>query len=70
MSEIQSLKSLRDKLVTRRRKLVESLVSTPADQLTGDAIARIQNAIDAVDRALEDESKTAAGAEDSRRRAS
>ena len=67
MSEIQSLIALRNKLVARRRKIVESLSNTPVDQLTGDSITRIQGAIDAVDRALEDEQHAGANTEESRR---
>jgi hypothetical protein len=63
MSETKSLTALRSKLVVRRRQLVDSQASTPVEQLTGDPIARIQEAIDAVDRALADES-----AEEFRRR--
>lgn len=55
MSEMQKLAALRNKLVVRRRHLVDKLVNTPVDELTGDTMARIQWAIDAVDRALADE---------------
>lgn len=71
MSETQKLTALRDKLVSRRRRLVDSLANTPAEQLTGESIARIQDAIDAIDRALIDEKNAEGGAtDDSRRRAS
>jgi hypothetical protein len=43
--------------VTRRRALVESLHKAPPEQLSGDSIARIQSAIEAVDRAIHDESQ-------------
>jgi hypothetical protein len=70
MSETQKLTALRTKLVTRRRALVDSLAKTPVEQLTGDAMAKIQDAIDAVDRALADEQGNAEpGTDDSRRRA-
>jgi hypothetical protein len=68
MSETQKLTSLRNKLVARRRTLVDHLARTPVEQLTGDAMARIQDAIDAVDRAIADESNAGPGTEDSRRR--
>ncbi|HUN25839.1 MAG TPA: hypothetical protein VMU67_05975 [Steroidobacteraceae bacterium] len=71
MSEIQKLAALRANLVVRRRALVERLMKTPVEQLTGDTIARIQAAIDAVDRASADEQGNAgSGGDDSRRRAS
>jgi hypothetical protein len=59
MSEMKHLTALRAKLVARRRQLVEAEKSIPVEQLTGDAIADIQAAIDAVDRALTDESEEA-----------
>jgi hypothetical protein len=68
MSEIQSLITLRAKLVARRRKLVESLAGTPVEELSGTSITHIQEGIDAVDRALEDEKNAGPNAEDSRRR--
>ncbi len=54
MSEMKNLKTLRSKLVTRRRQLVESQAATPVEQLIIDPITRIQEAIDAVDRAMAD----------------
>ena len=55
MSETEKLTALRDKLISKRRALVESLQKVPAQQLTGDSLARIQAGIDAVDRAIEHE---------------
>lgn len=55
MSETEKLTTLRDKLISKRRALAESLQKVPAQQLTGDSLARIQAGIDAVDRAIEDE---------------
>lgn len=55
MTEHEKLLALRKKLVVKRRTLVTSFTETPPEQITGESIARIQNAIDAVDRALEDE---------------
>ena len=63
MSETKNLTSLRRKLVARRREFVELQANGPLEQLNGDSIVRIQDAIDAVDRALTDESE-----EDFRRR--
>jgi hypothetical protein len=68
MTEIDKLTALRDKLVARRRSLVESLQRTDPEHLTGDSIAQIQDAIEAVNRAIEDE-KRAEPAPDLRRRA-
>lgn len=55
MTEIENLTNLREKLVTRRRSLVASFQKATADRLTGESITRIQSAIEAVDRAIEDE---------------
>jgi hypothetical protein len=55
MTEHEKLLLLRKKLVARRRTLVASFEATPPEQLTGESVARIQSAIDAVDRALQDE---------------
>lgn len=65
MTEIDKLTNLREKLVIRRRALVEGFQKTAPDRLTGESITRIQSAIEAVDRALEDERST----HDARRRA-
>jgi len=59
MTEHEKLLALRKKLVVKRRTLVASFTETPPEQITGESIARIQNAIDAVDRALEDEEQAA-----------
>jgi hypothetical protein len=56
MSEMKNLTALRNKLVARRRQLVEAQINIPVDQVTGNSVASIQQAIDAVDRALTDES--------------
>jgi hypothetical protein len=58
MTESKKLFALRNKLVSRRRTMVESFQTVPSEQLTGNAIARIQSAIDAVDRAIVDERRT------------
>jgi hypothetical protein len=59
--ELEKLKTLRKKLVSRRRALIESLHKVAPEQLSGDSIARIQSAIEAVDRAIEDESRSSSG---------
>jgi hypothetical protein len=59
--ELEKLVILRKKLVSRRRALVENLHKVAPEQLSGDSIARIQSAIEAVDRAIEDESHGLSG---------
>jgi hypothetical protein len=59
--ELEKLTTLRKKLVSRRRALVESLHKVAPEQLSGDSIARIQSAIEAVDRAIEAESSSSSG---------
>lgn len=56
MSEAENLTNLRSKLIARRRQLVATQAGATAEQLSADSIARIQEAIDAVDRAIVDES--------------
>ena len=55
MTEIEKLMRLRSKLIARRRMLVAALVNADVEQLTGDAISRIQNAIEAVNSAITQE---------------
>jgi len=55
MTEIEKLNALRDKLVEKRRSLVGSLQKALPDQLTGESITRIQTAVEAVNKAIEDE---------------
>jgi hypothetical protein len=55
VTEIEKLTNLREKLVIRRRSLVESFQRAAPERLTGDSVARIQSAIEAVDRAIADE---------------
>jgi hypothetical protein len=59
MSETKNLTALRTKLIARRRQIVEMLANSPVEQVMPDSIARIQEAIDAVDRAMADESAEA-----------
>lgn len=65
MTEIEKLTHLREKLVIRRRSLVEGFQKAAPERLTGDSFLQIQSAIEAVDRAIEDEMST----HDTRRRA-
>jgi len=65
MTETKKLITLRNKLVGRRRVIVASFQDASIESLTGDAIARIQNAIDAVDRAILDEKRAEPSSEDS-----
>ena len=62
MTEREKLITLRNKLIVRRRALVESFRHASPEQLTGDSIARIQGAIDAVDRAIEQEMRAESAA--------
>ena len=55
MTESKKLTLLRAKLITRRREIVEHLQTASFDQDSGDDLARIQNAIDAVVKAIADE---------------
>ena len=55
MTHVEKLTSLREKLVVRRRSLVESLQKAAPEQLTGDSISRTQGAIDAVNGAIDEE---------------
>jgi hypothetical protein len=68
MTEIEQLNVLRTKLIEKRRSLVASLQKALPEQLTGESITRIQGAIEAVSRAIEDEMR-AESTHDSRRRA-
>jgi hypothetical protein len=65
VTEIEKLTNLREKLVIRRRALVDGFQKAAPERLTGDSITRIQSAIEAVDRAIADEMST----HDARRRA-
>ena len=55
MTESKKLALLRDKLIKRRREIVENLQSSSFNQDTGDDLARIQSTIDAVAKAIADE---------------
>ena len=55
MTESKKLALLRDKLIKRRREIVEHLQTSSLDQDAGDHLARIQNTIDAVAKAIAEE---------------
>lgn len=55
MTESRKLSVLRDKLIRRRRDIVERFQSAPIEQLNGDDLARVQNEIEAVDKAMAEE---------------
>ena len=55
MSESKKLIALRNKLVWRRRAIVDGLETEVVELVNADDIMRIQDAIDAVDRAIADE---------------
>jgi hypothetical protein len=57
MSQTEKLAALRHKVVCRRRTLIESLQKVAEQHLTRDSLARIQAGIDAVERAIEDETR-------------
>jgi hypothetical protein len=57
MTESNKLSLLRDKLVRRRRAIVEGFQVASIEAFDGDELAEIQNTIDAVDRAIADESR-------------
>jgi len=57
MTESQKLSVLRDKLIRRRRALVEGIQATANGQLNGDDLVRVQNEIEAVERAMAEEKR-------------
>ncbi len=57
MTESQKLSVLRDKLIRRRRALVEGIQATVASQLNGDDFVRVQSEIEAVERAMAEEKR-------------
>jgi len=67
MTESKKLLVLRDKLVRRRREIVDSFQSASLELLNGDVVAQIQSAIDAVDRAIADEKRAESNSTDPRR---
>ena len=59
MTDIEKLTSLREELVAGGRSPVASLLKVAPQQLSGEAIWRIQNAIETVTRAIEEEARSA-----------
>jgi Cu/Ag efflux pump CusA len=57
MTESQKLTALRDMLIRRRRALVQGIQASVAVQLDGDDLARVQNEIEAVEKALAEEKR-------------
>jgi len=67
MTESKKLFVLRDKLVSRRREIVDSYQTASVELLNGGDVAQIQSVIDAVDRAIADEKRAESTTSDSRR---
>ena len=57
MTESQKLLVLRDKLISRRRALVEGIQAAATNPLEGDELVRVQNEIEAVERAMAEEKR-------------
>jgi hypothetical protein len=57
MTESQSLSALRDKLIRRRRVLVEGIQASINGQLNGDDLVRVKNEIEAVETAMAEEKR-------------
>ena len=57
MTESQKLLVLRDKLIRRRRALVEGIQTTASTELDGDDLVRVQNEIEAVEKAMAEEKR-------------
>jgi len=57
MTESQKLAVLRDKLIHHRRALVEGIQATVSSDLDGDDLVRVQNEIEAVERAMAEEKR-------------
>jgi hypothetical protein len=57
MTESQKLSVLRDELIRRRRVLVEGIQATPTGQFNGDDLMRVQDEIEAVERAMAEEKR-------------
>jgi hypothetical protein len=55
LTESEKLTLLRDRLIRRRREIVERMQAASLDQDGGDDLARIQNAIDAAVKAIAEE---------------
>jgi hypothetical protein len=57
MTESQKLSVLRDKLVRRRRALVEGIQVAATSEINADDLVQVQNEIEAVERAIAAESR-------------
>jgi hypothetical protein len=57
MTESQKLAALRDKLIRRRRALVEGIQAAVTNPLNGDDLVRVQNEIEALERAMAEEKR-------------
>ena len=57
MTESQKLSVVRDKLIRRRRALVAGIQAAATSELNGDDLVRVQNEIDAVERAMAEEKR-------------
>ena len=57
MTESQKLSVFRDKLIRRRRALVEGIEAATGSQFNGDDLVRVQNEIEAVERAMAEEKR-------------
>jgi phage FluMu protein gp41 len=55
MTESNKLTALREMLVRRRRAIVEDFHGSSIERLSGDDLARVQNEIEAVDKAIAEE---------------
>jgi hypothetical protein len=55
VTESKKLALVRERLIKRRREIVEHLQTASFDQDAGDHLARIQNTIDAVVKAIAEE---------------
>jgi Na+/phosphate symporter len=58
VTESKKLALLHDKLIKRRREIVEHLQTSSLDQDASEHLARIQNTIDAVAKAIAEEQYT------------
>lgn len=55
MTESNKLTVMREMLVRRRRAIVEDFRNSSIERLSGDDLARVQNEIEAVDKAIAEE---------------
>jgi hypothetical protein len=67
MTEVEKLMKLHSKLIARRRMLVAALVNADVEQLSGNAVSGIQNAIEAVNRAITQEKQSSHVSDPARR---